>query len=100
MSTSFCCNGAALFDLRLVWAMAAITVAGIVRGASGFGQALVFVPLAGLLYPPAVAVPLLWVADASVTPLLLRPHLPGTHWPEVLQLAIGGAAALPVGVWL
>ncbi|HVC62995.1 MAG TPA: sulfite exporter TauE/SafE family protein [Acetobacteraceae bacterium] len=80
--------------------MAAVALAGIIRGASGFGQALIFVPLAGLLYPPATAVPLLWVAGATVTPLMLRPHLRSTDWSEVLHLALGAALTLPFGVWL
>jgi uncharacterized membrane protein YfcA len=80
--------------------MAMAALAGAVRGATGFGQALIFVPLAGLLYPPATAVPLLWVAGAAVTPLMLRPHLRSTDWPEVLQLACGAALMLPFGVWL
>ena len=94
-----CCAIAGV-DPRIVGAMAAITLAGVVRGASGFGQALVFVPRAGLLYRPAVAVPMLWVVDAFATPLLLRPHLRNTDWREVLLLVLGGAAALPAGVWL
>jgi len=80
--------------------MVAAALAGIVRGASGFGQALIFVPLAGLLYPPGMAVPLMWVATASVTPLMLRSHLRSTNWPEVLSLALGAALMVPFGVWL
>jgi len=85
-------------DPRLPWAIAMIMLAGVVRGASGFGQALVFVPLAGVFYPPSVAVPLLWLADALVTPLLVRPHLRQAEWAEVLPLVIGGAVLLPVGI--
>lgn len=97
---AFCCGSTSIIDGRFAGALVAIALAGVVRGASGFGQALVFVPLAGLFYPPAAAVPMLWVVDAIGTPLLLRPHLRGTDWREVLLLVAGGAAALPAGVWL
>ena len=100
MPTLSCCGAAALINAHLAGAMVAIALAGMLRGASGFGQALVFVPLAGLLYRPAVAVPMLWVVDAIATPLLLRPHLRSTDWREVSLLVIGGAATLPFGVWL
>jgi uncharacterized protein len=99
MPLSDCCR--TLFDdPMLPWAAAAVVLAGVVRGISGFGQALVFVPLAGLLYQPRFAVPLLWVADALVTPLLLRPHLRRAEWSEIVPLAIGGMALLPAGIWL
>lgn len=87
-----------LGDPSLPWAIAIIALAGVVRGASGFGQALVFVPLAGMFYPPSFAVPLLWLADALVTPMLLRPHLRQAEWAEVVPLLMGGAALLPVGI--
>ena len=88
----------AFSDPTLPWAIAVIALAGVVRGASGFGQALVFVPLAGLFYAPRFAVPLLWLADAMVTPLLLRPHWRQAEWGEVLPLVVGGALLLPVGI--
>jgi uncharacterized membrane protein YfcA len=99
MPPSICC-GVLFDDPLLYWAIAAIVLAGVVRGASGFGQALVFVPLAALLYRPNFAVPLLWVADALTTPLLLRPHARRAEWAEIVPLAIGGAAMLPAGIWL
>jgi uncharacterized membrane protein YfcA len=89
-----------LGDPLLPWAIAAAVLAGIVRGASGFGQALVFVPLASLLYPPHIAVPLLWITDALATPPLLRPHLRRAEWSEIVPLLVGGALLLPVGIWL
>lgn len=95
MPLAICCG-----DPRLPWAIAAVVLAGVVRGVSGFGQGLVFVPLAGLLYQPKIAVPLLWVADALVTPLLLRPHARRADWKEIVPLTIGGTAMLPAGIWL
>ncbi len=89
-----------LGDPLLPWAVAAVVLAGVVRGVSGFGQGLVFIPLAGLLYQPKFAVPLLWVADALVTPLLLRPHARRAEWAEIVPLAIGGTALLPAGIWI
>jgi len=99
VSPSICCR-ALMGDPSLPWAVAAAVLAGVVRGTSGFGQALVFVPLAGLLYPPQFAVPLLWVFDALLTPMLIRPHLRRAVWSEIVPLVIGGVALLPAGLWL
>ena len=100
-----CCR-ALLHDPRLAWAIVSISLAGVMRGATGFGQALIFVPLAGLAYPPSVAVPLLWLVDAMVTPFLLRPHLrrlraaQPAERAEIAPLAVGGIIPLPAGVWV
>ena len=45
---------------------AAAALAGLVRGFSGFGAAMVFVPIAGALYSPEQAVVLLFLTDTVV----------------------------------
>lgn len=40
----------------LIWLLLAISVAGIVRGFTGFGTALVFVPVAGIFLLPQTVV--------------------------------------------
>ena len=42
----------ALATPGLFWLMVAISVAGIVRGFTGFGTALIFVPVAGIFLEP------------------------------------------------
>src|SRR6056297_2568769 len=48
--------GAALATPGLPWLLLAIGVAGIVRGFTGFGTALIFVPVAGIFLAPQVVV--------------------------------------------
>ena len=43
---------------------AAAFIAGLARGFSGFGAALIFMPLASVVVTPQVAAPLLLVVDA------------------------------------
>ncbi|NOR62394.1 MAG: TSUP family transporter [Rhodobacteraceae bacterium] len=90
----------ALATEGLVWLALAVLVAGIVRGFTGFGSALVYLPIAGIFLPPT------WVVATAVTfsifgPLPLMPQA----WQqadkrEVARLAIAAAAAIPLGVML
>jgi len=79
---------------------ATIAAAGIVRGFTGFGTALVFMPVAGALIDPALAVLVLVTTGMAVWPVLL----PGA-WGKADRAEVGlmGAAALlgvPAGVAL
>lgn len=100
MVPSFCVDCASLFDSRFFWALAAAALAGVVRGFSGFGAALIFVPLGGALYGPKVAVLILWVIDAVATAPYLPYHFRRAHWREIVPLIIGSTIALPLGVWI
>ena len=40
----------------LIWLLVAIGIAGIVRGFTGFGTALIFVPVAGIFLSPAIVI--------------------------------------------
>jgi uncharacterized protein len=95
-----CVDCTALLDARFGWAIAIAALAGLVRGFSGFGAALMFIPLAGILYGPKVAVLALWVIDGIATAPFLPPHLRRAVWREVGPLLIGSTALLPLGVWV
>lgn len=82
----------------LGWLIAGVFLAGAVRGFSGFGAALVYMPIAGQFLPP------LW---ALITLVIMEvfgpiPNLPAA-WraadrAQVARIAVGGAVALPVGL--
>ena len=78
------------FDTKafLIAALAGL-VGGIVRGFSGFGAAAILVPAWSMIYPPAIAIPLLLLVDYIVTAWLI----PGAsrHWTprHVLPMAVG-----------
>ncbi len=84
----------------LGWLVLAVLVAGMVRGFSGFGSALVYVPVAGVFLPPAQVVATM-VVFSLIGPLPLLPRA----WrecarAEVLRLALGALVGVPLGVFL
>lgn len=88
------------FDLALIWAAATALVAGVTRGFSGFGGALIFVPLVSTVFGPNVAVPVLLIIDSVLTaPITLR-VLRDCNWSEVAPLAISAIVAVPFGVFV
>jgi len=87
-----------MVDSRLVWAAAAIALAGLVRGFSGFGAAMVFIPLASAIYEPKTAVILLFLVDTVATAPMLVPAFRRCAWREVAPLSIAATVTVPMGV--
>jgi uncharacterized membrane protein YfcA len=85
----------------LVWLVVAIAlVSGVVRGFSGFGGALIFIPLASATLGPKIAVPMFYLFDlGSATPYGAM-SLPRCNWRQVLPMIVGYWVLLPVGAWL
>lgn len=74
--------------------------AALARGFSGFGAALIFVPLASAILGPRIAVPLLLVADGVMTAGMVPGAVRTADRSAVLTMAIGALAGVPAGVWL
>jgi uncharacterized protein len=88
----------ALGQPGLVWLVIAAVAAGVVRGFSGFGTAMVFLPVAGQVLSPVGALVALTVMDL-VGPLPNVPRaLRDAHRGDVLRLCAGLVVALPVGL--
>lgn len=89
-------------DFWPVFAMvAAVTVAAsLARGFSGFGAALIFVPLVSSLLGPQIAVPLLLVTDSIMTAGMIPSALKTADRRDVMTMAIGALAGVPAGIWL
>jgi uncharacterized membrane protein YfcA len=81
-------------------AIALGAVAGIVRGVTGFGAAMVMSPPLALLLGPSVAVPLVLILEGFAA----APMLPGlrrqARWRLLAPILIAASAFLPVGVYL
>src|SRR5882672_12486218 len=75
-----------LIDERFAWVAAAAALAGLVRGFSGFGSAMIFVPVASAIYEPRIAVVLLFIFDGPGHDAHAGAGLPALH------LARGAAA--------
>jgi uncharacterized membrane protein YfcA len=84
-----------------IWFVFAISlIGGVVRGYSGFGGALIVIPLAAMAMGPTIAVPMFYLFDlGSATPYGYR-ALPACKWSEILPMLAGHLALLPVGAWM
>ncbi|WP_454684291.1 sulfite exporter TauE/SafE family protein [Ancylobacter moscoviensis] len=89
-----------LFDPALSWAFLTALVAGVTRGFSGFGGALIYVPLVSAAFGPQVAAPSLLVIDTVLTLPFLVPALRACLWRQVAPLAVGAVVMVPLGVWV
>jgi len=91
--------GQALATEGLIWLVGAVLVAGIVRGFSGFGTAMIYMPVASSLLSPVQALITLLVFDLfgplPNVPRALRDGQPR----EVGNLALGAVITLPLGIW-
>ncbi|HSI40433.1 MAG TPA: sulfite exporter TauE/SafE family protein [Xanthobacteraceae bacterium] len=88
------------FDSATLWAAGAALVAGTTRGFTGFGGALIFMPLVAAAYGPAVAAPALLAIDTVLTLPILAPALRACLWREVLPLSLAAMLGVPAGVAL
>jgi uncharacterized membrane protein YfcA len=75
-------------------------VAGCARGFSGFGGALIFVPIASAVIGPRLAVPLLLIVDLVLTPGLIPKAWRNADRPNVGVMAAGAALGVPFGTYL
>jgi len=83
------------------WFLSAVVlVSGITRGFSGFGGALIFIPMTAALLGPRKAVAVFYLFDlVSATPYGFS-YLPKCQWREVAPMAIAAIAMLPAGAWI
>jgi uncharacterized protein len=74
-------------------------IAGVMRGYSGFGSALVIVPITAAVFGPQLAVPAV-IAIHLVTSVQLVPEaLRDVEWQRVAPLSIAGSLGIPIGTW-
>ena len=74
-------------------------VAGMARGFSGFGAALIFVPLASRFVGPQIAAPLLLLADGIVAVPMIWSAWERARKPEVALMAAGAVIGIPAGTF-
>lgn len=73
---------------------------GLVRGFTGFGFAMVFMPLASIVLGPVAALGLIWVIDAPFALPLAARSMKRAAWREVIPLLIAATLTLPLGIAL
>ncbi len=89
-----------LSETRFWLAAGMAALAGVVRGFSGFGAAMIFVPVAAALYAPTVAVPAMFIFDTIVSLPFLLAAFRHCDWKSVFPLTLGAAVTVPAGVYL
>lgn len=92
--------GAALATPGLPWLLLAIGVAGVVRGFTGFGTALIFVPVAGIFLAPQVVVGVMMLTGLVSSAALLPRAWGQADRREVGLLALAAVLTVPLGLWL
>lgn len=84
----------------LVYAIAVVFIAAVVRGFSGFGFSLLTVTALSLVYAPAEIVPSIFLLEIAASIHLLPSIWKDVHWRSLLPLTVGCLIATPLGVWL
>lgn len=72
-------------------------LAGLARGFSGFGAALIFMPLASTAISPAAAAPLLLIVDLVMSAGMLRPAWRRADRRDVGIMSLGALIGVPLG---
>ncbi len=87
----------AVADRRFVAAVIVAALSGLVRGFSGFGSALIYIPLVSAIYEPRIAAATLLLVDfVTALPFSVR-EFPRCDWREVTPVTIVAALLAPVG---
>ena len=84
----------------LIWMMLTIGIAGLVRGFTGFGTALIFVPVAGIFLPPVMVITVMVLTGMASTALLIPRAWGQGAKREVGILAGAAMISVPMGLYL
>lgn len=80
--------------------VAIVTVAGIVRGFSGFALSALVMAAATLILPPVELIPLCWWLEMTASALMVRGGWKEADRRVVWGLVIGSTCGVPLGLWL
>lgn len=87
-------------DAALIAAMLAAVAGGFVRGFTGVGGALIFVPVASAVIGPQLAAPVFLIIDYTLTLPMVARSLRIARRATVLPAAIAAMITVPLGAWL
>ncbi len=90
----------ALATPGLGWMAFTIFCAGIVRGFTGFGTALIFVPVAAQYLPMVEVIPVIMLTGLVTATALMPTAWRAADKPEVAVLVAAVAVTAPFGLWL
>lgn len=85
---------------RFAFAAAIALLAGLVRGFTGFGSALVYVPLISAIYEPRVAAATILLMDTICSVPWTIKAAPQANWRELWPVSLTALLSIPLGVAL
>ena len=88
----------ALATPGLHWLVLTLMAAGIVRGFSGFGSALIFVPIANIFLPPADVIAIIALVGLGGMAALLPRALKTAEIKDVSTLGLAAVITVPLGL--
>ncbi|WP_270937929.1 sulfite exporter TauE/SafE family protein [Falsiroseomonas oryzae] len=100
MSTLWAELGGLLGDWRILAAAAVTAVAGLMRGYSGFGTAILLAPAYSVLWGPRIGVPVMLLLELFVTMQLLPKALGQADRRVMLPIGAAAVAFTPVGAFI
>ena len=81
-------------------AIAIVIVAGLVRGTTGFGGAMLMTPVLSVLYPPVNAVVIALLLETAAALVMFPDALPKVRWRTLLYLTLPAVVTVPIGGYL
>jgi uncharacterized membrane protein YfcA len=85
---------------RFAFAAAIALLAGLVRGFTGFGSALIYVPLIAAIYEPRVAAATILLIDTTCSLPWTMMAAPQANWRELWPVSLAATLTIPLGVAL
>lgn len=84
----------------LIFTLASIFLAALVRGFSGFGFSMISIMLLSLVLPPVKVVPIILILEIAASIWLLPKVWKDIHWQSLLWLSVGVVVTTPMGAYL
>ena len=91
---------AGLSPAALAFCAGAIFVASVIRGFTGFGSSLMWVPSLSLVLPPVAVVPITFLLEAAASMHLLPSVRRQSDWRSLTRIWLGAAVGVPVGLYI
>lgn len=82
----------------LAFCLGAMFVAAFIRGYTGFGSSLLWVPSLSLVLPPVAVVPVTFLLEFIVSVHLLPSIRHDAHWSSLRWIWLGAVLGLPIGL--
>jgi uncharacterized membrane protein YfcA len=87
-------------DMRLLYGALTIFAAGLIRGFSGFGSALINAPVLSLIWGPTIGVPVAALVEVAPAVQLTPKAIRIANWKSVWAFSIPALILLPAGTFI